>query len=98
MLLQAKECQEPPEARKLRKDPLYRVFGGNVTNTLILDFRPLGLERIKFCCFSPHTVVFCSDRPRKPMGFPGGASGKEPACQRRRCERRGFDPWVRKIL
>ena len=32
------------------------------------------------------------------MGFPGGASGKEPACQRRRCERRGFDPWVRKIL
>ena len=30
------------------------------------------------------------------MGFPGGASGKEPACQCRRCKRRGFDPWVRK--
>ena len=28
------------------------------------------------------------------VGFQGGASGKEPACQRRR---RGFDPWVRKI-
>ena len=27
-------------------------------------------------------------------GFPGGASGKEPACQCRRC---GFDPWVGKI-
>ena len=26
--------------------------------------------------------------------FPGGASGKEPTCQRRRHERRGFDPWV----
>ena len=31
------------------------------------------------------------------LGFPGGASGKEPACQYRRCKRRGFDPWVGKI-
>ena len=31
------------------------------------------------------------------QGFPGGASGKEPACQHRRCKRRGFSPWVRKI-
>ena len=31
-------------------------------------------------------------------GFPGGASGKELACQCRRCKRRGFDPWVGKIL
>ena len=31
------------------------------------------------------------------MGFPAGASGKEPACQCRRCKRAGFDPWVRKI-
>ena len=31
------------------------------------------------------------------MGFPGGASLKEPACQCRRCERCGFDPWVGKI-
>ena len=30
----------------------------------------------------------------KLLGFPGGARGKEPACQRRRHE---FDPWVRKI-
>ena len=26
--------------------------------------------------------------------FPAGCSGKEPACQSRRC---GFDPWVGKI-
>ena len=32
-----------------------------------------------------------------PVGFPGGDSGKEPACQRRRCERCAFDPWVAKI-
>ena len=32
------------------------------------------------------------------LGFPCGASGKELACQCRRCKRPGFDPWVRKIL
>ena len=31
------------------------------------------------------------------QGFPGGASGKEPACQCRRYKRCCFDPWVRKI-
>ena len=31
------------------------------------------------------------------MDFPGGNSGKEPACQCRRCKRCVFDPWVRKI-
>ena len=31
-------------------------------------------------------------------GFPGGVSGKESACQYRRHKRRGFNPWVRKIL
>ena len=30
-------------------------------------------------------------------GFPGGASGKESACQCRRCKRRGFNPCFRKI-
>ena len=29
--------------------------------------------------------------------FPGGASGKELACQSRRHKRPGFNPWVRKI-
>ena len=31
------------------------------------------------------------------MGFPRGASGKEPACQRRRHKKLKFDPWVGKI-
>ena len=31
------------------------------------------------------------------MGSPGGASGKEPACQCRRHKRHGFDPWVVKL-
>ena len=29
--------------------------------------------------------------------FPGGASGKEPTCQCRKCKRHGFNPWVGKI-
>ena len=35
---------------------------------------------------------------RDGLGFPGGASGKEPACQCRRHKRHRFNPWVRKIL
>ena len=31
------------------------------------------------------------------MGFPGGPSGKESACQCRKQKRRRFDPWVAKI-
>ena len=31
------------------------------------------------------------------QGFPGGTSGKEPACQCRKHRRHGFHPWVRKI-
>ena len=34
---------------------------------------------------------------RTSIGFPGGTSGKEPACQHRRHERRGFDSYVGKI-
>ena len=32
-----------------------------------------------------------------PLGFPRGASGKEPACQCGGCKRCSFDPWVRNI-
>ena len=31
------------------------------------------------------------------MGFPGGASGKEPACQCKRQKSLAFDPRIRKI-
>ena len=31
------------------------------------------------------------------LGFPGGSSGKEPACQCRRLKRHRFDSWVGKI-
>ena len=34
---------------------------------------------------------------RSFVGFPGGASAKEPACQCRRLKRCEFDPWVGRI-
>ena len=41
---------------------------------------------------SPQTAEF-----ELLQGFPGGTSGKEPACQCRRCKSSGFHPWVWKI-
>ena len=32
------------------------------------------------------------------QGFPAGTSGKESACQCKRCKRHGFNPWVGKIF
>ena len=37
------------------------------------------------------------EQMKETGGFPGGASGKEPACQRRRHKRHGLDPWAGKI-
>ena len=42
------------------------------------------------------SLACCSPWGRN-MGFPGGASGKEFACQCKRCKRCSFDPWVRKM-
>ena len=41
---------------------------------------------------SGHGLIACRTR-----GFPGGASGKEPACQCKRGKRGRFNPWVGKI-
>ena len=41
--------------------------------------------------------VHCWAVSQESRCFPGGTSGKEPACQCRRHKRCGFDPWVGKI-
>ena len=48
-------------------------------------------------CEKEWNLAICNvDEPRSISGgFPGGASGKESACQCRRCL---FHPWVREIL
>ena len=44
-----------------------------------------------------NSLAWCPMNRKGNKGFPGGASGKEPACQCRRYKRRQFDPWVGKI-
>ena len=41
--------------------------------------------------------VWPESRGKTDTLFPSGARGKEEACRYRRCERCGFNPWVRKI-
>jgi len=53
------------------------------------SFTPIGIQR------PFHVPVNAAWRGSR--GFPGGASGKEPACQCRRLKRLRFCPWVRKI-
>ena len=43
------------------------------------------------------TVLFNQRCNQLTLGFSGGTSGKEPACQCQRRRRCGFNPWVRKI-
>ena len=52
---------------------------------------------------SPHPGLQLPPSSRLSKGsisicFPGGTSGKEPACQTERPKRCGFHPWVEKIL
>ena len=54
-------------------------------------------------CCTPETniILLVSLKKKKKekgsLGYPGGASGKEPACQCWRQKRCRYDPWVRKI-
>ena len=49
------------------------------------------LRLLHFLLFKIYETVWLK------KGFPGGACGKEPACQCRRYKRARFDLWVRKI-
>ena len=42
-------------------------------------------------------AVYSGGRQNSSYDFPGGTSGKEPACQCRRHKRLRFSPWARKI-
>ena len=45
----------------------------------------------------PHASWTNNQHINQKQGFPGGASGKESACQCTRLKRHGFDSWVRKF-
>ena len=44
-----------------------------------------------------YTLPYLKWITNKDLGFPGGASGKEPSSRGRRPKRCGFDHWVRKV-
>ena len=55
--------------------------------------QPLGQKQLKLVFVNKVSLGV-----HQGLGFPGGASGKEPACQCRRHKRLEFDAWVRKLL
>ena len=76
--------------------PKYRYFPPYLESSLLFIFLPHGwitstLKIVHCICFS-----FPPNR-LKSSTSPGGASGQQPACQCRRCKRRGFSPWVGRI-
>ena len=63
---------------------------------LLFLIDPLPVQFCRRAAALPGLTAVCA-WARDPLGFPDDASGKEPACQCRRLERRGFDSWVRKV-
>ena len=94
-----------PWRRKWQPIPVFLPgnFHGQNGQRSLASYSPCSLKRVgydltttvKTCGASFHTLIchFCS----RFGGFPGGAGGKEPACQCRRCKRHRFDPWIGKI-
>ena len=62
-------------------------LGSNVHRTSLWKLACPGFCWVKMLC----------DHLPCNLGFSGGTSGKELACQCKRDKRRGFDPWVGKI-
>ena len=75
-----------------RSSPLLR---GNKESFRKMAVSQLDLEKSQI--FQLLKVLGLSGRPLKIKSFPGGASGKEPACQFRRHKSCGFVPLVGKI-
>ena len=57
----------------------------------------VGRDRSNWVCMHKHTHSHTHTLTHTHMGFSGGASGKKPACQCKKCKRCGFNPWVWKI-
>ena len=58
-----------------------------------VDMIKLRVQKLIFTCMVNWFLI----RIPRQLGFPGGASGKEPACSCRRHKRLGFNSWVGKI-
>ena len=75
---------------------LWRSSEGLVLCILFLDlgagYTSVQFKKKKMSCVFVICVLLYME-----MSFPGGARGKEPACQCRRHKRCRFDPWVGNI-
>ena len=86
----------PPMVWKMNEYLLHKFNSDNI-NKSILIFKLQSSAYTHFCCYSWYQSEKLSKVLKAVGGFPGGATGKERACQGRRCKRRGWDPWVGKI-
>ena len=68
-----------------------------VSFLLLPSFRPSRFWRVLLSCSVACPSVWLCLVLFYKLGFPSGASGREPACQCRRRKRHGFNPWVRRI-
>ena len=76
------------------------AFGDHLCGSSIPFIRRVCLvtQRVKSACRAGDPGSIPGWRfPGEGNGFPGGAGGKDPACQCRRHKRRGFCPWAGKI-
>ena len=65
--------------------------------TDLLESRTLTPSSVEICFFVYLFIPLIFIVYLQRVGLPVGASGKEPICQRRRCKRHEFDPWVGKM-
>ena len=83
----------------MRLHPNIKVIGSSCWKMFLLYysivFRDVLLWAVAI--FGIPSCIFWVNSTVNFMGFPGGASGKESTCQRRRCKRLLLDSWVAKI-
>ena len=98
---------EPPSTLQLGCHPLQEVFPDLIRQdpspspcwclkqylTRRRHFSPVNVLN----CLRPQSIITCfNNLIINPVGFPGGGSGNEPACQFCRHRRHRFRPWRRK--
>ena len=59
-----------------------------------ISIRLVGCTKVNFLSVILHYLYIIQN---STVGFPGGTSGKEPACQCSRHKWHGFNPWIRRI-
>ena len=95
-------CQAPMSVGYPRQEywsELPRPPPGNLPDAGSEPPSPVSLEvRADSLPLEPSGKLMVYHISSRILGFPGGASGKEPACQCRKHKRQGFNPWVGKIL